>query len=76
MKIGPHEHGSELMRREQLSKLAVETSGAILGGEHNGMSRVTIHTLTIYSWSFLSGSSMVNASGPALTAVSSFCNQF
>ena len=34
------------------------------------------HRLDIYRWSFLSGSSMVNASGPALTAVPSFCNQF
>ena len=61
---------------EQLSKLPVETSRAILGWDHNGLSRVTIHAAPISKWSILSGSSMVNAFGRALTAVSSFCNLF
>ena len=61
---------------EQLSKLPADTSRAILGWDHNGLSRVTIHAAPISKWSILSGSSMVNACGRALTAVSSFCNLF
>ena len=66
----------EWVDETRTTQQTVETSGVILGWEHNdGLSHVHVHAPTSSKWSFLSASSMVNAAyDPAQTAVSSFCN--